>query len=237
MLRALITIIALAAVSPVCFAQFSDQTETITGFALDISGDLVRAEGAPPIEAEDEVAAFFGDIQLGHAVLSAADAASGTYPRFKVYGDNPNTSAVEGPAAGEVITFRYYDASTNTVYTDVRALNDGNEPVNYQWNGSEVIPLPIDLGIPLNETDEVTLRIGTGTGDDNSGGGGGSGQLPSGNPDVNGDGRVTKEDAALVLRVVVGGSRRMDAATVARADVNGDGTVSTDDAIAVLRAQ
>ena len=66
-------------------------------------------------------------------------------------------------------------------------------------------------------------------------GGDGGTPTPSGDPDVDNNGKITREDAALVIRIVTGSGRGIDAATRGRADVNGDGQVTTADAIEVLR--
>ncbi len=240
MIRALTATTITLALSSSALAQFSNSPVSDTGFAWLLGGELTRTDSAPPIEAGDEIGVFFEGQLVGFVALNQTQASNQTYSGLFVFGDNPNTPDTEGPALNQVITFQYFDASTNTIIADARALNANGEPVNLQWQGGEVLNIP---GLPLPpevlfESAMVDLRIGAGSGDNGGGdNGGGGGETPTGNPDVNADGRVTREDAAMVLRVVTGGARTLDQATVARADVNGDGTVSTDDAIAVLRAQ
>ena len=220
--------------------QFNDSLPS-TEIVWILGGDLIRAEGAPPIQAGDQIGAFSEGRLVGRIELSEARAAAGTYAELRVFGDDPDTSEQEGPPPNGVVTFGYFDASTNTTITDVRAVNDDGEPVNLAYQGGERVPFPFPIpGLPDAPSATVDLRIGVAGDDDGGGGdggGGGGGQIPEGDPDVDGDGEITRKDAALVLRVVVGGTRLLDQATVGRADVNGDGVVSTEDAIAVLRAR
>ena len=158
---------------------------------------------------------------------------------FVVYGDEPDTEEVDGPAIGDGVEFRFFRASTNTVYRRLGTLNASGESFNYQFNGITVpdfvggFPFPIDL-IP---TAPLDLRL-TGDPDESGGsvgGGDGGGDGGPGPPDydVNGDGEVTIRDAAEILRLMSGASIRVVSAS--RADVNRDGTVNLRDVIAVLR--
>jgi len=220
-------------------AQFGDVPSTNIVWYLD--GELVLGEGAPTPEAGDQIGAFFGETLVGVVELTASQATAREYSELIVFGDNPATLDEEGPSTNDVITFQYYDESTNSFLTNVRALNSSGEATNLAYQGGERITIPVPVIPPdeLNANRRVNLRIGTGSGGGNNGGGGngGGGELPTGDPDVDGDGRVTKMDAAMVLRVVTGSTRTLPEGVVGRADVNGDGTVSTDDAIAVLRAR
>jgi hypothetical protein len=237
MLRFGCVVAALLAGAPAALAQFSNDTLTESSVAWLLSGQLVLVDGAPTPAAGDEIGAFFENRLIGVATLTAAEAQALEYSDLLVFGDDPNTSESEGPESGDIITFRFFDASTNTVVSNVRALNDQGEAVNLAFAGGPFLSIP-GVPIPIGETASVDLRLGAGGGDDDDdGGSGGGGQAPEGDPDVDGDGEITRRDAALVLRVVVGGARLLDEATVARADVNGDGAVSTEDAIAVLRAR
>jgi len=228
--------LAGCALGGVALAQFDGSLPSST-YAELLSGDLVAGEGGVVPAVDDEIGVFFGEELVGQATLTASQAESRAYSVL-VFGDDPNTGAVEGPAVGEPITFRFFDASTNTVITDVRVVNADGEAVNFTFQGGESLPpeIPLPPELRFQGRSGVTLRIGGG-GDDGSGGGGGGGETPSGDPDVDGDGAITRKDAAMVLRVVVGGGRLVDEATRARADVNGDGQVTTEDAIAVLRAR
>jgi len=238
MLRALVLTMALLLLPATAAAQFNNTPVTDTGFAWILGGSIVRGDDAPPIEAGDQIGAFFDDTLIGFVTLTQGQASSSTYSTLFTFGDNPGTTqVVEGPVVNQTITFQYYDASTNTTLTDLRALNASGEPINLAWQGGEVLslpglPLPPELLTPSNLDQNLRLGAGSGDGDGDGNGGGGT---TTGNPDVNNDGVVNREDAAMVLRVVVGGTRTLDEATVSRADVNGDGVVSTEDAIAILR--
>lgn len=218
-------------------AQFDDSLPS-SAYAELLSGRLIMGEGGVTPAAEDEIGVFFEDRLVGQTTLTESQATDMEYVVL-VFGDDPTTSEAEGPAVGEPITFRFYDASTNTFITNVRVVNASGEPVNFTFQGGQSlppeIPLPPELRFPSRT--EIDLRIGGGGTDGDGGGNGGGGETPTGDPDVDGDGVITRKDAAMVLRVVVGGGRLVDEATAARADVNGDGTVSTEDAIAVLRAR
>ncbi len=236
MLRALVLTMASLLLPATAAGQFNNTPVTDTGFAWILGGSIVRGDDAPPIEAGDQIGAFFDGALIGFVTITQGQASASAYSSLITFGDNPGTTqVVEGPAVNQTITFQYYDASTNTTLTDLRALNGSGEPINLAWQGGEVLnlpglPLPPELLTPSNL--DQTLRLGGGS-DDGGGDNGGGGT--TGNPDVNNDGVVDREDAAMVLRVVVGGARTLDEATIARADVNGDGVVSTEDAIAILR--
>ena len=53
--------------------------------------------------------------------------------------------------------------------------------------------------------------------------------------DLNHDGILTVADAAIALRLAVGGSAPCDPATLAAADVSGDGRVTSLDALMILQ--
>jgi len=216
-------------------AQFG--SAEITNIQWLLSGELITGEGGPIPAANDQIGVFFGERLVGQKDLTEQEAADRAYQTLTVYGDDPTTPDEEGPSTNDIITFQYYDESTNTTLTSVQALNRSGEPTNVAYQGDETIPFP--LPFPIAPTADFDLRLGGDTGGDNGGGdgGGGGGEQPTGDPDVDGDGRITKLDAAMVLRVVTGSTRTLPEGAVGRADVNGDGTVSTDDAIAVLRAR
>ena len=238
--RAIALLVVFACFAGIARAQFSSVTFVETDFIWLLSGTIERGEGAPPIEGGDEIGVFFNDQLIGFTEITTSQAASATYSGLFTFGDNPDTlDVVEGPAVNQVVTFRYYDASTNTTLTDLRALNSASEPVNLVWEGAEVpdlgpeFPLPPEFLAPSRN--DLVLRLGAAN--DNDGGGNGGGGGTTGNPDVNNDGKVDRADAAMVLRIALGGGRLVDEATASRADVNGDGSVTTADAIAVLRAR
>jgi hypothetical protein len=196
------------------------------------AGTLFLAEDAPTPEAGDQIIAYSGDTVIG--VFNFTTASAGTLQfRFLISGDDPETEEDEGPRRGDALTFGFYDSSTNSIRRDVQAWNSRtSEVTNVTFQGEEVLNIP---GLPLDLTPTQSIDLVLGVGDIN-GGGGGSGTV-GGDPDVNGDGKITREDAALVLRLVIGGGRGMTRGQIARADVNSDGRVSTADAIAVLRLQ
>ena len=146
----------------------------------------------------------------------------------------------ESPALGDIVTFRYYDASTKHHHHERSVAQRGRRSHQLRLAGRCRYRCPrLPLPVPLIPTEVVGLRIGAGT----TGGGGGrrrwrrQRRRTTGDPDVNNDGKVDREDAAMVLRIALGGGRLVDENTAARADVNGDGSVTTADAIAVLRAR
>lgn len=190
-----------------------------------LNGVLNSASGAPAPEAGDQLAVFAAERLIGLHTFTSGQSNNRSFSML-VFGDNPDTQAVEGPASGARMAFRFYDSSTNETRTDVGARNPQGESLNLTFQGELVIELP---GVPLDltPTREVNALLGVTGG----GGGGGSGI----NYDVDGDGAVTKRDAALVLRIVLGARRGVAADVIGRADVNGDGAVTTDDAIEVLR--
>lgn len=231
-------------IAPRAMAQFqspgspSDIVERYTG-------TLESAEGEPAPEAGDQVGVFFGDQIIGLFTFSSTsqqDLGPRGYDML-VFGDDPETEGIEGPEFGDTVRFRFFDSSTNTVRTDVAARNEQGETVNVSFQGQETFEIPIDVPgappFPDAPAREFLLVLGAqpADGDDENGDddGNGDGEAPAGNPDVNGDGEIDKRDAALVLRLVVGG-RVASEDMVGRADVDGDGAVTTRDAIEVLRA-
>ncbi len=229
--------IAIALIlSPQVSAQFSPAGST--GARERVAGTLRLSSDAPvPIDG-DQLAAFVNGEVVSEVFQFDAESAESLQFSFVVYGDDPQTEEVEGPAIGDGVEFRYYRASTNTVYRRLGTVNQGGESFNYQFNGIQVpdfvdgFPFPIDL-IP---TAPLDLRL-TGDPEDSGGsvGGGGDGDGGPGPPDydVNGDGEVTIRDAAEILRLMSGATIRVVSAS--RADVNRDGTVNLRDVIAVLR--
>lgn len=212
-----------------------------TGARERVAGTLRLAEGAPIPADGDQIAAFFEGQVVSEVFQFSVESAESLEFSLVVYGDDPSTDEVEGPAISEGVEFRFYRASTNVVYRRLGTLNAGGEVFNYQFNGITVpdfvdgFPFPIDL-IP---TAPLDLRLtndpedsGGSAGGDGDGGDGDDGPGPP-NYDVDADGRVTIRDAAEVLRLMSGASFRVVSAQ--RADVNRDGRVDIRDVVAVLR--
>ena len=229
--------IALAALAPLARGQFSGPT-TGSEFVERLTGEVQSAEGQPTPEPGDQVAVVFQDLVLGVFTFTTSQ----TNPReydVLVFGDDPDTEEVEGPRVGQSVSFRFYDQSTNTVRTDIAGVNAQGEVLNVTFQGDFTFEIPINIPgappFPDAPSREIDLRLGVQAPGDGGDGGDGDGETPMGDPDVDGDGEITTRDAALVLRVVVGG--RVDSSTVARADVNNDGVVNTLDAREVIRAR
>lgn len=215
---------ALAAASP---AQAQFGVPSTTDVKERITGTFVEATGAPTPAAGDQFAAFFGNEVVGRFVVSTdADREF----ELVIYGDDPDTALVEGPRRNQRVSFKYYDASSNQT-VDLEVLNASGELFNFSYQGEEVPPLPVPLpGLDLTPTRNLDLRV---AGSDGGSGGGGS-EDPGVKYDIDGNGKITTEDAAQILRIV-GGSSVVTADIRRRADVNGDGRVTTADAIEVLR--
>lgn len=199
-----------------------------TRFRERITGKFLSAEGAPTPAQGDQLGVFFNNNLCGAFTF-------GTTNDFSVviYGDLPETTTlVEGPKAGQAVSFRFYDASANQTRTDLRVENLTGEAFNYRYAGEEqTIPDGIPIPIDLTPTRSLNIKIGAVSG----GGGGGTGN-PTDKYDIDGNGKVNTADAAMVLRIVTGGaSRGVSDAVKARADVNGDKKVDTADAIEVMR--
>lgn len=202
-------------------------TPASTAVREKLVGRMLVADGVPAIAANDEVGVFFKNRLVGAFVFT------GSSVEFSmiIYGDDPTTTEVEGPKAGEKVEFRFFDASTNETRKDVRVENLEGEPFNYRYGG-ELNPFPDGLPIPidLTPTREVNLRVGA-----TQGGGGGGGGGDTAKYDVNGDGRIDQADVAMVLRMVIGASRGMSQDQITAADVTGDGRVDSNDAIAIMQ--
>lgn len=217
------------------FEQIAPQTDIVE----QLEGQLLSAEGAPAPEPGDQVAAFFGDQIIGVFTFVSGQADPRAWNMI-IFGDDPNTQTKEGPASGEIITFRFFDISTNMTRLDVAPVNAQGEIINVPFEGEFTFQFPIDIpgappfpGAP-GPTNPFDLILGVAAPAPPTDGGGGNNPTPQGNPDVNGDGVADKRDAALVLRVITGATRRVTSAEAARADVNNDGVVNTRDVIAIL---
>ena len=241
-LAVLSTCLAASLTGP-ALAQF-DAVTPATNILEQLGGQLLNAEGAPTPEPGDQVAAFFGDQPLAVFTFTSTQ----TDPRawgMVIFGDDPNTGTVkEGPAPGDIITFRFFDASTNMTRLDLAPTNAQGETINVPFEGGETIDLGFNFpgAPPFNFTPtpstpfDLTLGVAAPAPPTNPTGSNptGAGAAAGGNPDVNGDGRVDKLDAAVVLRIMVGAVRGVSTADAARADVNGDGVVNIEDAIAII---
>lgn len=215
--------LAAAAVSPAALGQFGVPASTNVRERL--VGKLLSAEGAPRVASGDQVGAFFDNTLVGVFTFSDSDEFS-----FVIFGDNPNTATKEGPAAGDAVQFRFFDASTNETRTDVQAENLQGERFNFRYQGVEVPPLDdIPFPIDLTPTRNINLRIGV------SQGGGGDDADRLNKYDVDGNGKVDEADAAMVLRLVLGAGRGVSEDVLDAADVDGDGRITTRDAIEIMR--
>lgn len=216
---------AILALAAPAVGQFG--TPGSSNVAERIVGTLLETDDGPVSEQGDQIGAFAGEDLAGIFTFESADRAFSVL----IFGDDPNTAGTdEGPDVGDRIRFRFFDASTNET-SDLDVINASGERFNLTFQGAEVPALPVPLpGLDLTPTREFNLRAAG-----SSGGGGDGGGGSSIDGDVNGDGRVDTEDAALVLRLVVGGGRLATDAERTAADVNGDNVVSTADAILILR--
>lgn len=213
-----------------------------------ISGTAFPGESAGVIEPGDQLGAFFEDQLIGSFSFTGS-----TGPEFDlvITGDNPDTAEAEGPSVGDPVEIRFFDSSTNFTIPDIRVETAGGERFNLTFQGQAVPSIP---GLPIDFTPsrELNVRISEGQGSGGGGGGGGDGGNGGGTPgrglDVNGDGEVTREDAATVIRAIAASrvSDRSGAADTVRgrlvtaqelqaADVNQDGVVSSQDVMAVIR--
>ena len=224
MMRVPAILMALASATP-AFAQFN--VPSTTSVRERITGEFVEATGTPTPAAGDQIAAFYANEVVGRFVVETD---ANREFELIIYGDDPDTSLVEGPRRNQRVTFKYYDASSNQTI-DLDVLNTSGELFNFSYQGEDVPPLPIPLpGLDLTPTRNLDLRV---AGSDGGGGGGGTTD-PGVKYDVDADGKITTEDAAQILRIV-SGSSAVSGDARKRADVNGDGKVSTADAIEVLR--
>ncbi|MCB9838786.1 MAG: hypothetical protein H6813_05565 [Phycisphaeraceae bacterium] len=214
-------------------AQFAGPL--VTNTRIRYVGSLLTDDGESPPTEGDQIAVFFEDQIIGRYTFTQGQEDPIAFAFF-VSGDDPFTDDIEGPKFGDPVTFQFYDSSTNFTRTDIAPVNSGNEVINVVFRGQlgidiPIIDLPDELLFPTADP-PFDLRLGA---DPGSAGGGGDGPAPTGNPDVDNNGAINREDAALVIRIVTGSGRGIDDATRSRADVNGDGRVTSADAIEVLR--
>lgn len=218
--RAWVRRAAAAAALGVCAAPALGQFSTPASTAVRerISGSLLRGTDGPTPEAGDEVGAFFNNTICGRFVVGSGGLAADQFS-IVIFGDVADTQAVEGPKTGDAVTFRFYDSSANTVLTNVRVENTSGEAFNYRYGGQQLPPIDLPGGIDLTPTRSLNLRIGA------AASGGGGTPTPSTRGDVNGDGKINSEDAALILRAVVSG-RADFSATSAPTNASGGTTTS-----------
>ncbi len=255
MLTRTIMLLTLLFLGADALAQFG--TPGSTQFRERLVGELrAGADNIVP-EGGDQIGAFFQDEIVGLFVYT------NTSRDFSltIFGDNPETEAVEGPARNQGVQFRFFDGSTNQSL-DLTLLNQQGEAFNYGYQGVEVFEVP-GLPIDLTPTRQFDLRVGA-PGNGGGDGGGDGGGAAGGGTDINGDGRTDVRDAAVILRalggavrpgsrsfidlgIMVTDPRRTNSeagvieltadALLARSDVNNDGSVTSRDAVLVLQAR
>lgn len=251
--------LALPAIAGVAQAQFG--TPPSSTHRERVVGQIVASDGAPVPEGGDQIGAFFGTTLVGKFVYSGSGTVTRDYD-IAINGDIPGTTAKEGPAVGDKVTFRFFDSSTNNTLP-LTVLNSRGEAFSYRFNGSQVIDIP---GLPIDLTPSVSLNMRIGA-DPNDGGNNGGGNGNTNKYDINGDGKVNEEDSAAILRRVSGGtasapstrtpsttnttssqsstssttqttdSTNSETTATVSMDVNGDGKIDVNDAIEVLRNQ
>lgn len=233
-LQPAMVIIAALCIAESASAQFGGPL--VTNTRIRYVGSLLTETGQPLPEEGDQIGAFFEEELIGRYTFTLGQADPIAFTFF-ASGDDPFTAEVEGAQFGDRVTFRFYDSSTNFVRTDIAPVNSGGEVFNLVFKGQlgidiPIIDLPDELLYPTADPPfDLRLGVAPAGGDDNGGGS----PTPSGNPDVDNNGKINRDDAALVIRIVTGSGRGVDAATRGRADVNGDGRVTSADAIEVLR--
>lgn len=238
-----LSLTGIAVVASSAQAQFSVGPPP-TNIVEQLEGQMLSAEGAPTPEPGDQIAAFFGEQIIGVFTFVSTQADPLAWDMI-IFGDDPDTpNDKEGPAPGDVITFQFFDISTNTTRLDVAPVSKAaSEVITVGFEGAETFQFPFTIpgappfpgapgpSIPF----DLTLGIAAptpGSGTPTTGGTAG----PAGpSLDVNGDGKVDKHDAAVVLRLVAGAGHGLTEAQAAAADVNGDGVVNTKDAIEIIR--
>lgn len=226
----------LAFLPSTAFAQFDQPL--VTFVRERIGGNFLPDSDGPTPEQGDQIGAFFEeDVIVGFFEFDEEDAEAREFS-ITLYGKLNASDPGNGPARGQRVTFAYFDSSTNQTIS-LRVLNSSGETVNFTFQGQEIPSIDIpgfnfgELLTPSRVFDLAPTTASGGDGGDGGGSGGGGG-TPAGNPDVNADGNVDRRDAALVLRIVIGGPAT--SAERGRADVDGDGAVTTADAVEIYRA-
>ncbi len=188
-----------------------------------IIGQLVALTGTPEPAAGDMLGAFFDtDKVCGRFVFTGTTVSRNV--SILIYGDLTTTSGVkEGPSRNQRVTFKFFDASSNQTLAVQVLSKPGGEVFNYTYQGTEVPPLPIELpGLDLTPSRDLDFRIGDSGGDGGGNGGGGT----TNRYDIDGDGKVTSADAALILRQVSGGNVAAPSTRTAAATTTTAGTTA-----------
>ncbi len=190
------------ALVPAATGQISEPGQTTVRER--IVGQVVAAANTPEPAAGDMIGAFFDTNKVCGRFVFTGTTVSRNF-NILIYGDVASTSTVkEGPSRNQRVTFQFYDASANALLPMTVLTKPGGEVFNYTYQGAEVPPIPIELpGLDLTPSRDLDLRIGSSGGD---GGGGDGGGGNTNRYDINGDGKVTIEDASLILRQVSGGN-------------------------------
>ncbi len=227
----------LVSLPSTAFAQFDQPL--VTFVRERIGGNFLPGSGGPTPEQGDQIGAFFEDDAIvGFFEFDDEDAEAREFS-ITLYGKLNASDEGDRPARGQRVTFSYFDSSTNQTLP-LSVLNSSGEAVNFTFQGQEIPSIDIpgfnfgELLTPSRTFDLAPTSASGGDGGGDGGNGGGGGGTPAGNPDVNADGKVDRRDAALVLRIVIGGPA--SSTERGRADVDGDGAVTTADAVAIYRA-
>ena len=236
----LLAIIAVLVLADIASAQFAGPL--VTNTRIRYVGSVISGPGEPQAAEGDQIGVFADGQLIGRYTFNSSQADPVAFA-FTVSGDDPFTDNIlEGPEFGDPVSFQFYDASTNFVRTDIAPVNSGGEVINVVFEGQvgidiPIIQLPEELLFPTQDPPfDLLLGAQPNNGGDGDGDGNGGGPTPTGNPDVDNNGTIDRNDAALVIRIVTGSGRGVDNATRGRADVNGDGRVTSADAVAVMRA-
>lgn len=127
---------------------------------------------------------------------------------------------------GNILFFHYQKKDGGNIYELVESDQANANRVELPFQGG---------GFPFPNIVERDMFIGqlvsSGGGNGSNGGGGGSQRTY----DVNGDGKVTKEDAALAARIKAGVTRGLPDSQISAADVNNDGVVDLQDIMDIMR--
>lgn len=235
----------IALIVALCFADLAAAQfagPLVTNTRIRYVGSVISGPGEPQAAEGDQIGVFADGQLIGRYTFTASQADPVAFA-FTASGDDPFTdNVIEGPEFGDPVSFQFYDASTNFVRTDIAPVNSGGEVINVVFEGQvgidiPIIDLPDELLYPTAEPPfDLLLGAQPNNGGDGDGDGNGGGPTPTGNPDVDNNGTIDRNDAALVIRIVTGSGRGVDNATRGRADVNGDGRVTSADAVAVMRA-
>jgi hypothetical protein len=95
-----------------------------------------------PLEIGDMIGAFAPDVEINDGCVGRFEiTTSGKYGSMPVYGNDPNTpDAKDGAAAGDEISFKIWDASTNQIYDATPKGPDDNI-----WSGGPFKNVNLDV--------------------------------------------------------------------------------------------